>query len=177
MNIALLKSVMQDILGQIDHKFIDKEVEYFKVSFSKRIFMRLNHWIIWWTLGRCIYSRKFGTLVFQWAERRIGNSSTRRRSMGGWRNHFVWNWQKYCIHKKRVTVCSSSSGLMVHGPLADRPRPGSSLEAILRTANSKPRIQKLLWQYFFNCEKNKRFDQDLLKNCISKIVARNEAGH
>ena len=35
MNIALLKSVMQDILGQIDHKFIDKEVEYFKVSFSK----------------------------------------------------------------------------------------------------------------------------------------------
>ena len=32
MNIALLKSVMQDILGQIDHKFIDKEVEYFKVS-------------------------------------------------------------------------------------------------------------------------------------------------
>jgi len=35
MNIALLKSVMQDVLGQIDHKFIDKEVEYFKVSFSK----------------------------------------------------------------------------------------------------------------------------------------------
>merc|ERR1712176_370842 len=30
MNIALLKSVMQDILGQIDHKFIDREVEYFK---------------------------------------------------------------------------------------------------------------------------------------------------
>ena len=35
MNIALLKSVMQDILGQIDHKFIDKEVEYFKVSSFK----------------------------------------------------------------------------------------------------------------------------------------------
>ena len=38
MNIALLKSVMQDILGQIDHKFIDKEVEYFKVSVFSRLF-------------------------------------------------------------------------------------------------------------------------------------------